>query len=161
MKNQLSQMVKKLEKKPVWLRYRLLSFALGATVKFVGTAGIKCLHLSDKKAIFKLKNKKKVRNHIATVHAAATALVAETASGMALGMHIPDGKIPLLKMMQIEYVKRSSGGLTAEAYLTKAQIEQLHADDRGAFVVACKVTDDAGNEPVHCQFEWAWTPSQR
>lgn len=161
MKNQLSQIVKKLNKKPAWIRYRLLSFALGATVKFIGTAGIKCLHLSSEKAMFRLNNKKKVRNHLATIHAAATALVAETASGMALGMHIPDGKVPVLKSMQVEYVKRSNGALTAEASLTKEQIKQLHSDEKGAFVVLCKVTDDAGNEPVHCRLEWAWTPARR
>ncbi len=158
MKNQLSKIVDKLNKKPTWLRYRLLSFALGSTVKFMGTAGIKCLHLSSEKAVFRLNNKKKVRNHISTVHAAATALVAETATGMALGMHIPDGKIPVLKVMHVEYVKRTTGGLTAEAFVTQEQIEQLHNEDNGTIVIACKVTDDIGNEPVFCQLEWAWTP---
>jgi len=161
MKNQLSKIVDKLNKRPAWLRYRLLSFALGATVKFMGTAGIKCMHLSAEKAIFRLNNKKKIRNHIGTVHAAASALVAETATGMALGMHIPDGRIPVLKTMNVEYLKRSIGGLTAEAHLTQAQIELLHSDEKGSFIIACKVIDDAGNKPINCQLEWAWTPARR
>ncbi len=157
MKNQLAKMVDKLEKKPQWLRYRLLSFALGKTVKFVGTASVKCEHLSEKKSVFSLKNKKKVRNHIGTIHAAASALVAETATGMALAMHIPDGKIPVLKSMHIDYVKRSTGGLTATAQLTDDQIMQLHTLDKGEMRIACQVIDDQQVEPINCQMDWAWT----
>ncbi|MEP1744070.1 MAG: DUF4442 domain-containing protein [Kangiellaceae bacterium] len=157
MKNQLAKMVDKLNSKPQWLRYRLLSFALGKTVKFVGTAGVKCLHLSQDKSIFRLANRKKVRNHIGTVHAAASALVAETATGMALAMHIPDGKIPVLKAMHIDYVKRSTGGLTATAYLTEEQITQLHQLDKGEMRINCEVLDEKEIEPVVCQMDWAWT----
>jgi len=157
MKNQLAKMVDKLNSKPQWLRYRLLSFALGKTVKFVGTAGVKCLHLSQDKSIFRLANRKKVRNHIGTVHAAASALVAETATGMALAMHIPDGKIPVLKAMHIDYVKRSTGGLTATAYLTEEQITQLHQLDKGEIRINCEVLDEKEIEPVVCQMDWAWT----
>lgn len=157
MKNQLAKMVDKLNSKPQWLRYRLLSYALGKTVKFVGTAGVKCLHLSQDKSIFRLANRKKVRNHIGTVHAAASALVAETATGMALAMHIPDGKIPVLKAMHIDYVKRSTGGLTATAYLTEEQITQLHQLDKGEMRINCEVLDEKEVEPVVCQMDWAWT----
>lgn len=157
MKNQLAKMVDKLNSKPQWLRYRLLSFALGKTVKFVGTAGVKCLHLSQDKSIFRLANRKKVRNHIGTVHAAASALVAETATGMALAMHIPDGKIPVLKAMHIDYVKRSTGGLTATAYLTEEQITQLHQLVKGEMRINCEVLDEKEIEPVVCQMDWAWT----
>ena len=160
MKNQLATIVAKLDKKPKWLRYRLLSFALGSTVKFVGTAGIKCLYLGQDKSVFQLKNKKKVRNHIGTLHAAASALVAETATGMALGMHIPDNKIPVLKTMHVNYLKRSKGGLTAEASLTDEQIEALHNEDKGSFVINCQVVDESGNNPIACQMEWAWTPKR-
>ena len=161
MKNQLSTIVQKLDKKPQWLRYRLLSFVLGSTVKFVGTAGVKCQHLSFEKAVFVLKNKKKVRNHIGTIHAAASALVAETATGMALAMHIPDDKIPVLKSMKIDYVKRSSGALVAEAFLTQEQIESLHTEEKGNMIISCSVIDDKMINPVICEMEWAWTPKYR
>jgi uncharacterized protein (TIGR00369 family) len=157
MKNQLAKMVEKLHKKPKWLRYRLLSFALGKTVKFVGTAGVKCLHLSQQKSVFRINNKKKVRNHIGTMHAAAAALVAETATGMALAMHIPDGKILVLKSMHVDYLKRTIGGLTATAQLTDEQINQLHQLDKGEMRIACQVLDDKQTEPVNCLMDWAWT----
>jgi len=161
MKNQLAKVVDKLNKKPSWFRYRLLSLVLGKTVKFVGTAGVKCIDLSSDRSIFMIKNKSKVRNHIGTLHAAASMLVAETATGMALGMHVPDNKIPVLKNVTIDYVKRSTGSLRAEASLTEEQKTLLHSDDRGSFIVKCEVIDEANIEPIIANFEWAWTPKRK
>ena len=157
MKNQLTKVVDKINKKPAWLRNRALSYVLGSTIKFVGTAVIKCIQLSQEKAVFRLDNRKKVRNHIGTIHAAASALVAETATGIALGMHLPDNKIPLLKSMQVDYTRRSSGGLTATASLTDEQIALLHSEDKGSIVVSCTVIDDSKEEPIDCKMHWAWT----
>ncbi|TQV80293.1 DUF4442 domain-containing protein [Aliikangiella coralliicola] len=161
MKNQLAKIVDKLQSKPKWLRGWLLDFALGSTIKFIGTAGLHCEELTQQRACFLLKNRKKVRNHIGTVHAAATSLVAETASGMVIGMNIPDDKTPVLKTMHIDYVKRSTGNLRAVATIEQAQIEQLHQVEKGDTVISVVVTDEAGVEPVECQMTWAWVPKRR
>jgi len=161
MKNQLTKIVNKLEKLPHWLCYLLLNYLLGLKVKFVGTAKVRCLHLSADKAVFKLANRRKVRNHIGTIHAAATALVAETATGMALAMHLPDDKLPLLKSMHIDYLSRTKGDLIAESSLTAEQIELLHTNEKGNLLIACRIIDDSRLEPVSCQMEWAWTTRNR
>ncbi len=161
MKNQLASVVDKLQSKPRFIRSWLLDYALGSTIKFIGTAGLNCQLLTQEKAVFKLKNRKKVQNHIGTVHAAATSLIAETASGMVVGMNIPDDKIPVLKTMHIDYVKRSSGNLVAEATITQEQVERLHKEEKGDTVIQVRVTDDAHVEPVICQMTWAWVPKKR
>ena len=161
MKNQLAKIVEKLQSKPKWLRGKLMDIALGSTIKFIGTAGVHCDELTQERAVFTLKNRKKVRNHIGTVHAAATSLLAETASGMVLGMSIPDDKIPLLKTMHIDYVKRSTGNLKAIATITQEQVEKLHQEDKGNMDISVIVTDDASIEPVECLMTWAWVPKRK
>lgn len=161
MKNQLAKVVEKLQSKPKWIRSRLLNFALGSTIKFIGTAGVECEKLNQERAVFRLKNRKKVQNHIGTVHAAASSLIAETASGMVIGMNIPDDKIPVLKTMHIDYVKRSTGNLKATATITSEQIERLHQEEKGDMVINVQVFDDAEVEPVICQMTWAWVPKRR
>jgi len=161
MKNQLAKVVDKLQSKPKWIRGWLLDFALGSTIKFIGTAGLNCKELTQEKAVFFLKNRKKVQNHIGTVHAAASSLIAETASGMVVGMNIPDDKIPVLKTMHIDYVKRSTGNLTAVATITQEQIEKIHQEEKGDTVIQVTVTDDADVEPVICEMTWAWIPKKR
>ena len=161
MKNQLAKIVDKLNSKPKWLRGWLLDYALGSTIKFIGTAGLHCESLQQHQAVFILKNRKKVRNHIGTIHAAATGLIAETASGMVIGMNIPDDKIPVLKTMHIDYRKRTTGNLKAVATISDEQIGRLFAEEKGDMLVSVTVTDEANIEPVECQMVWAWIPKQR
>jgi acyl-coenzyme A thioesterase PaaI-like protein len=42
--------------------------------------------------VITLSEKQKVQNHIGQVHAASTMLFAEIATGMVVGMNIPNGK---------------------------------------------------------------------
>ncbi len=147
-----------LDRLPAFARPWARSRALGRTVPFVGTAGIRCQSLDDDGGIFTIPNHPKVRNHIKGVHAAAAALLAETASGLAFGWHLPDDKLPLLKSMNIRYTRRSKGGLRAEARLSPAQIRQMHSEPRGAVDVAVTVSDQDGQEPLQCTMTWAWIP---
>ena len=102
-KNFLAGIVDKINKKPKLYRNWLLNYLLGSTIKFVGTAGVKCETLTREQSIWTLKNKKKVRNHIKGVHAAAMGLLAETATGMVVGMNVPDDRIPVIKSMKVTY----------------------------------------------------------
>jgi hypothetical protein len=37
----------------------------------------------------------------------------------------------------------------------------MQANDKGEVQVKVTVTDEAGIEPVECEFTWAWIPSTR
>jgi hypothetical protein len=89
------------------------------------------------------------------------ALLAESATGIALGMTLPDGKIPLLKSMHVDYVKRAKGTLRAEATLPPDLRVRVLAEDKGDFAVPVRVTDETGEEPIRCQFVWAWIPKKK
>ncbi|MEO0876310.1 MAG: DUF4442 domain-containing protein, partial [Bacteroidota bacterium] len=115
--NRLAKAVTKLSAYPNWV----LSFVIGRMVKFTGTAGISYDMMTSDKVIVSMKNRPKVRNHIGQIHAAAMMLLAETATGMVLGMNVPDDKLPLLKYMNSKFVKRSQGQMIAEATLTEEQ----------------------------------------
>ena len=160
--NRLSRVVTSIEKKlPPALQKKALSFALGRTVKLVGTAGVECLELTPERSAFRIRNRGKVQNHIKGVHAAAMALVAETATGMVLGMSVPDDKIPVLKSMHVDYKKRCSGDLTATASLTPEQIEKIKTLDKGDVDIRVVCTDSENKEPIEATMVWAWTPKRR
>ena len=155
--NRLEKTVRKLDKYPKWI----LSKAIGNTVKFAGTSGMDFEEMTKEKVIVSLKNRKKVRNHIGQIHAAAMVLLAETATGMVVGMNIPDDKLPLMKKLEAKYVRRSTGRMRAEAWLTEEQKEQIQTQEKGEVLVPVKVTDESGEEPVICQMLWAWIPKKR
>jgi hypothetical protein len=102
-----------------------------------------------------------MRNHIGGVHAAAMALLAETATGAVFGMNVPDSALPLLKIMHVAYGRRAVGGLTAIASLTPEQIERIGREEKGDVVVSCVVTDESGQSPITATMTWAWVPKVR
>ena len=159
--NQLSRMVGKFEGLPTGLRQSLQTFLLGNVVPFLGTAGMRFETVSSPRVVVSVRNKRKVQNHIKGVHAAAMALLAETATGFVVGMNLPDSRLPLLKSMKIDYVKRSSGDMRAVAELTPQQIQSIVNDEKGEVVVKLTVTDAAGHQPVECEMTWAWVPKKR
>ncbi|RDX36309.1 DUF4442 domain-containing protein [Kangiella sp. HD9-110m-PIT-SAG07] len=159
--NRLARLVKKIEGYPSFLRGPLLNFALRKTVKLVGTAKVEVMQLTKTESEFRLKNRTKVQNHIGTIHAAGMALIAETATGMVVGMNVPDDKVPVIKTLKVDFLKRAKGDLVAKAYLTDSQIQDILTLDKGEVEVAVSVTDEEGKEPISCQMVWAWTPKRR
>ncbi len=135
-RNRLSRAVGAINLLPRRLRSRSLSLLLGSQVRFAGTARVRIHELGQERAILSLKNRRPVQNHIKGIHAAAMALLAESASGFLVGMNVPDDKLPLIKTMKIDYLKRAQGDLTAIATLEAGQIEQIRQQDKGEVRVA-------------------------
>ena len=98
--NRLIRNLDKLQRAPALLRPLLLNRTLGRVVPLVGTAGLQFLKLEPGRVELYINNRKHVQNHIQGVHAAAMALLAETATGFVVGMSIPDDKLPLIKSMK-------------------------------------------------------------
>lgn len=159
--NAFSRINDKFNRVPAFLRRWARSKAFGGYVKFAGTAGIDFEEVSRERVVCHIYNVGKNQNHIKGVHAAAMALLAETATGFAVGMNLPDDKLPLLKSMKVEYKKRAQGNLKAVAALTAEQITQVRTLEKGDVTVPVTVTDESGNEPIQCEMIWAWIPKKR
>ena len=159
--NPLRQFAENVSRYPAWLNRRLLTWMFRYKVKLAGTAKVDILSTDFSSVTFKQPNYKKVQNHIGTVHAAAMALLAESASGFIVGLNLPGDKLPLIKSMQLKYVKRASGDMTAVASLTEEQIKLMQHHDKGEVLVKVTVTDVNNIEPVICEMLWAWVPKAK
>ena len=158
--NRLARSLASIDRVPAPLRIAVRSMVVGRFVKFVGTAGLRIEVLTPERAVVVVPNRTKVQNHIGGVHAAAMALVAETATGFVLGMNLPDDKLPLIKWLRVDYKRRAQGGLRAEATLDEAQREAIRGVDKGELLVPCVVTDESGAQPIEVQMCWAWVPKR-
>lgn len=156
--NPLRSFVKKVNQYPSWLSSRLITWAFRSKVKLSGTVGIDILETDLKRVTFQQKNRKKVQNHIGSVHAAGMALLAESATGFIVGVNLPGDKLPLMKTMNLNYVKRATGDLQAVAELSEEQLQQIQTLDKGEVSVKVTVTDANGIEPVVAEMIWAWIP---
>jgi acyl-coenzyme A thioesterase PaaI-like protein len=159
--NRLATIVAQLARVPAPLRTTARSLLLGRVVKFVGTAGLSIEELTDSRAVVSVKNRARVQNHISGVHAAAMALIAETATGFIVGMNVPDSRVPVIKSMHIDFVRRAKGSLRAVAELDEAQRQLILSTEKGEVTPKVTVTDEAGEEPIRCTMIWAWTPKRK
>ncbi|WP_028081055.1 DUF4442 domain-containing protein [Solimonas soli] len=159
--NRLSRAVGFLAPLPAPLRRRATTLLFNSQVRFAGTGGLRFETLTAEQAVVVVRNRRKVQNHIGGVHAAAMALLAETATGAVFGMNVPDAALPLLKSLHIDYLKRAHGDLRAVATLDAAQRARLQSEPKGDLVVAVRVTDQTGESPIAATLAWAWVPKQR
>ena len=157
--NRLERQLERLSDVPSFARIWYQGVVLRRAVPFAGTAGIDFLLMSRERVEVSLKNEKKVQNHIGGIHASAMNLLAETATGMVVGMNVRDDCIPLAKELKMAFKKHATGSMRAVAVLTAEQQALMQASDTGEVKVQVTVTDEAGIEPVECEFVWAWVPS--
>jgi len=159
--NRASRLIHAINKLPESFSNAILSIGFGFVAKIFGTTGIRVRSIKQDQVELYLPNRKKVRNHFGTVAAGVAILHAETASGIVMGMNVPDNCLPVLKSVQFNFPKRMHGGLTATSWLTDKQLEQIKNSDKGEMIVQTRIIDDSGREPVNGSFTWAWIPKSR
>ena len=130
-------------------------------VKLAGTSGLQVETLNQKEAVVYLRNKRKIQNHIGSLHACAMSLAAESATGMIVGMNVPDTHIPVIKQMNISFVRRCQGDIRARAVLSEEDYRRINEEDRGEVNVEVQVEDESGNEPIKAEMIWAWVSKDR
>ncbi len=157
--NRLERQLERLTEVPAFARPWFRNVVLRRAVPFTGTAGVEFLKMTRERVEVALQNEKKVQNHIGGIHASAMNLLAETATGMVVGMNVRDDCVPLAKELKMAFKKRATGALRAVATLTDEQRAAMQASDKGEVHVAVTVTDEAGVNPVECEFVWAWIPA--
>ncbi len=160
MPNRLNTMVGGMKKFPPFLTSFLLTKTFGRIVPFFGTAGIHIEELTESRVVMTLANKRRVQNHIKTVHAAAMTLLAESATGILMGMNVPDDKYLVVKSLHVDFQKKATGRMKAVATLSQEEVRAAQNSAEGEIMVNVVVSDEAGNEPIACQMLWAWKPKR-
>ena len=157
--NRLERQLARLDDAPAFARTWFRSVVMRRAVPFTRTAGLDFLQMTTSSVEIGIRNEKKVQNHIGGIHASAVNLLAETATGMVVGMNVRDDCIPLAKELKMAFKKRATGAMRAVATLTDEQRALMRSSDKGEVKVAVTVTDEAGVHPVECEFVWAWVPA--
>lgn len=160
-KNPLRKLVNTANKFSPWMSSKILTWAFCSQVKLAGTAKIQIVETDGSAVTFRLQNRKKVQNHIKGIHAAAMALLAESATGFITGINLPGDKLPLIKSMKVNYLKRAQGDMQAVAKLSDEQIAMMQQQDKGEVLVNVVVTDESSESPIECEMLWAWIPKKK
>ena len=76
-------------------------------------------------------------------------------------MNVPDTHIPLIKSMNVNFVRRCQGDIRVKATLGEDDYKRMNEDDRGEVTVDVRVEDESGNEPIKAEMIWAWVSKDR
>jgi acyl-coenzyme A thioesterase PaaI-like protein len=81
--------------------------------------GAQVLELKEGRAVLQLKECRKLRNHLNSMHAVALMNLAELTSGLAVTSRVPPTHRGIVKAFKIDFEKKARGKLTAKSeYLT-------------------------------------------
>ena len=106
---------RRLESKP--LGKALFSRIICFKAPYFATIGPRFEELRPGYARVSMRKRRRVTNHIGTVHAIAMCNLAELAAGTLTEISIPESMRWLPKGMTVEYLKKSAGGIQAVATL--------------------------------------------
>lgn len=146
---------------PRRLRQPLVTRAVGEVIPFVGTAECFVEEYQPTRVAVSLNNRSEVQNHLGGLHAAALALLAETASGLVVALNVPDESAPLLRTMDVSFERFARGAAWAEATLDEEEAARIRSSPIGRIDVSVELTGPAGDALVGSALEWAWLPKER
>ncbi|HET9983033.1 MAG TPA: hotdog fold domain-containing protein [Longimicrobiales bacterium] len=104
-------------------------------------------------ARIRMRDRKRVRNHLNSVHAIALANLAELTSGLALTYGLPAEARAILIGLSIDYLKKGRGTLEAEC-----RLEVPDSSVRAEYAFESVVRDEAGDVVVRAVARWLIGP---
>lgn len=128
----------------------LFSFALGRIAPYSGTIGARVEEIRPGYARVTMRDRRRVRNHLQSIHAIALVNLGEIATGLAVLSCISSNMRGIVLGIQADYVKKARGKLTAVA---EFQLPQT-LDDNTACDVEARLKDMSGETVAVVRATW-------
>ncbi len=131
----------------------LFSRALGRMVPYTGSIRAQVQILEPGHCTVTLRDRRRVRNHLRSVHAIALANLGEMATGLALMNSLPDQCRGILTGLDIQYLKKARGLLTA---VCRCDIPASNSEQE--CTVMCNIHDTANETVASVRARWLIGP---
>lgn len=118
----------------------LFSFLLGRVVPYSGSIGAVVEELRPGYACLTLKDRRKVRNHLGSIHAISLANLGELTTGLAAMAGMPPKTRSILRRLEVSYEKKARGRLTSTC-----ASEVVAPETNTEYSVRAEIRDQAGD----------------
>jgi acyl-coenzyme A thioesterase PaaI-like protein len=134
----------------------LFSRALGFAAPYTGTIRATVLELGNGRSRVALRDRRRVRNHLRSVHAIALMNLCEVAGGLLATVSMPADARMIITRLEIEFVKKARGRIVAEGRCElpirrdhgELPVEVIARDADGDEVARATVTVLVGPRPA-------------
>ena len=123
-------------------------------VPYSGTIRPRVVRFDPGHTLIRLRDRRRVRNHLSSIHAIALANLGELATGLALIGSLGSGTRGILLGLEVEYLKKARGTVEAEA---RCDISPV--DGPLDMLVEARIRDFDGDVVAVTRAQWRLAPS--
>ena len=127
----------------------LFSRIIGVAIPYTGTIKPRVREVRPGYARVELLERRRVRNHLRSIHAIALANVGEFTGGLAMTATLPPDVRSILLKLEVEFVKKARGLVTAECW-----VEVPEVSEPVDHIVRTVVHDSAGDQVCRVAATW-------
>ncbi len=132
---------------------RAFSKMVGTMAPYTGTISPEVLELEHGFSRVQMTDRRRVRNHLKSIHAVALMNLAEAASGLAFVYGLPPQTRAILTGLSIDYLKKARGTLVAEC-----RCEPPATNDRQEYEIEVVTRDRSGEIVTRARAKWLVGP---
>lgn len=118
-----------------------------AMIPILGAMGLEVLEVTSHSAAARIPAEPNV-NHFGAMYAGSLFTVAEVLGGMMAGFMDVPGGLPLVKRVEIDFLRPAMTAVTARTTLSEDEFVRIQAeavaDGKSNYELVCEVTDEAG-----------------